>query len=71
MELRPEVTTALVSVSTLFAPLGFLAGRLLGVGADARVRRGCDRDEGDRARLPAIALRDRDEPAADAAALAA
>lgn len=38
VELRPKVMTALVSVSTLSAPLGFLAaGRLLGVWAPTRV----------------------------------
>ena len=72
-QLRPKVMTALISVSTLAAPLGFLAaGRLLGEWAPTRVFGAAAIGMTATALVfAAIALRHREEPAPDAAALAA
>ena len=72
-ELRPKVMTALISVSTLAAPLGFLtAGRLLGEWEPTRVFGAAAIGMTATALVfAAIALRHREEPAPDAAALPA
>ena len=71
-ELRPKVMTALISVSTLAAPLGFLAaGQLLGEWEATRVFGAAAIGMTTTALVfAAIALRHRDEPAPDTTALA-
>ena len=72
-ELRPKVMTALISVSTLSAPLGFLAaGRLLGTWEPTRVFAAAALGMTATALVfAAIALRHREEDVPDAPALAA
>ena len=72
-ELRPKVMTALVSVSTLAAPLGFLAaGRLLGTWEPTRVFGAAAIGMTATALVfAAIALRHREDPAPEAAVLPA
>jgi MFS family permease len=73
VELRPKVMTALISVSTLSAPLGFLAaGRLLGEWEPTRVFGAAAIGMTATALVfAAIALRHRDDAVAEAPAVAA
>jgi hypothetical protein len=73
VELRPKVMTALISVSTLSAPLGYLAaGQLLGTWEPTRVFGAAAVGMTATALVFAtIALRYREEPVPEAAAVPA